>query len=244
MDFAGKRALVLGGTSGIGEGVVRALLDNGARVVCSSRIKRNAPEDAERQGRYHFVGADAVDPLGLAEMVDHAGDRLGGLDLVVHSIGGGCSGSVMEVPRDHWFNAFAVHVHSVLHLTQAVVPLMRKSAGGAILLVASAAAYRSPADAIGYSTVKAAQIQMARCLANDLAKDNIRVNCVSPGFIATPYHGKASQAHLKTIADDRIPLRRFGNVDEVAQLILAVAGNGYVTGQSVVIDGGLNLSWR
>lgn len=97
MDFDGKRALVVGGTSGIGEGVVRALLDKGAHVVCSSRTKRNTPEDAEQRGSYHFLRADARDAVQLAEMVRHAGERLGGLDLVVHSIGGGCSGSVLEV---------------------------------------------------------------------------------------------------------------------------------------------------
>ncbi|MBA3772751.1 MAG: SDR family oxidoreductase [Ramlibacter sp.] len=112
------------------------------------------------------------------------------------------------------------------------------------MVVSSAAAYRAPADAIGYSTVKAAQIQMVRCLANDLAKDRIRVNCISPGFIATPYQDNKSPAFMKNLVENRIPLHKIGEVDEVAHLLLALAANGYVTGQSVVIDGGLNMSYR
>ncbi|MHA7833701.1 MAG: SDR family NAD(P)-dependent oxidoreductase [Algiphilus sp.] len=244
MDFNGKRALVLGGSSGIGESVVRALVDRGAHVICSSRTKRNTPRNAERQGRYYFVRADARDALQVKEVVRQAEELLGGLDLVVHSIGGGCSGSLLELQQDAWLNAFDIHVHSVMYLARAIVPLMCQSGGGAFLLVSSAAAYRAPSDAIGYSTAKAAQIQLARCMANGLAKENIRVNCVSPGFISTPFHETTSATLLENLVNERIPLQRIGQAEEVADLLLAVAANRYLTGQSIVIDGGLNLNWR
>ncbi|MBU0917763.1 MAG: SDR family oxidoreductase [Gammaproteobacteria bacterium] len=244
METQGLRALVLGGTSGIGAAIVQRLLNLDGHVVAASRRPRELEPKVFGQARYRYIAADVSRRDEMAQLVSQTVEELGGLDLVVHSVGGGCSGLAEELDPAAWLAAFDVHVHSGLYMAQQVVPVMRKGGGGSIIFISSAAAYRAPPDAIGYSTVKAAQIQMARCLANDVAKDGIRVNCISPGFVLTPYHDKTSPAFLKNLVENRIPLRRIGTSEEVADLTLAVAANPYVTGQSIIMDGGLNMSYR
>ena len=140
-------------------------------------------------------------------------------------------------------NAFAVHVHSIFHLTRAAAPHMAKQGEGSITLLGSAAGLRGCTGALAYGVVKGALPQFARSLARELADQNIRVNCVSPGIVRTPF-----QAHLtpeqtaNNSIRNRVPLHREGrSLEEVAQLIVSLIENDFITGENFVIDGGLTM---
>jgi len=138
-------------------------------------------------------------------------------------------------------NAFAVHVHSVFHLARAAAPYMARQGAGAIILLGSAAGLRGCLGALAYGVVKGALPQFARSLARELADQNIRVNCVSPGVIRTPFHARLTPEQVANNIQNRIPLHREGRPEDVAQLIVSLIENDFITGETFVIDGGMTM---
>ena len=118
---------------------------------------------------------------------------------------------------------------------------MKKQGEGAIVLLSSVAGIRGCPGAIGYSVVKCALIQFARAMARDLADDNIRVNCVSPGIVRTDFHAGMTQEQEKNSLDNRIPLHRFGSPEQIAEVIALLVENDFITGENYVIDGGMTM---
>ena len=138
-------------------------------------------------------------------------------------------------------NAFAVHVHAVFHLAKAAAPHMAKQGEGAIILLGSAAGLRGCLGALAYGVVKGALPQFARSLARELADQNIRVNCVSPGVIRTPFQAHLTPEQVSENIDKRIPLHREGQPEEVARVIESLIENDFITGENIVIDGGMTM---
>jgi NAD(P)-dependent dehydrogenase (short-subunit alcohol dehydrogenase family) len=138
-------------------------------------------------------------------------------------------------------NAFSVHVHSVYHLCRAAVPHMTKTGEGAVILLGSAAGLRGCLGALAYGVVKGALPQFARALARELADRNIRVNCVSPGIIRTPFQDFLSPEQAANNIENRIPLHREGTPEDVANAILMLVQNEFITGETVVVDGGMSM---
>jgi NAD(P)-dependent dehydrogenase (short-subunit alcohol dehydrogenase family) len=166
---------------------------------------------------------------------------LGRLDVLVHSAGGPVPGSIYAVTDESWMNAFAVHVHSIFHLTRAAAPHMAQRGGGAIILLGSAAGLRGCLGAAAYGVVKGALPQFARVLARELAEQRIRVNCISPGVIRTPFHDALSPEQARNNIENRIPLHKEGKPEDVAELITSVVENDFITGENMVIDGGMTM---
>jgi NAD(P)-dependent dehydrogenase (short-subunit alcohol dehydrogenase family) len=157
----------------------------------------------------------------------------------MHSAGGPCPGSVLDVTPEAWYYAFDLHVHAAYYLCRAVVPILRPKREGAIVLVSSVSALRGCPGILAYATVKGAILEFTRSLARDLADDNIRVNCVAPGIIRTHFHDPMPEDRKQFNIQNRIPLHREGKPEDVAQVVALLATNDYVTGECVVIDGGL-----
>jgi NAD(P)-dependent dehydrogenase (short-subunit alcohol dehydrogenase family) len=157
-----------------------------------------------------FLKADVADPAACRHCVDQVIKKFGCLDVFVHSAGGPVPGRLYDVTDDNWMSAFAVHVHSVFHLTRAAAPYMAKRGAGAIILLGSAAGLRGCLGALAYGVVKGALPQFARSLARELADHNIRVNCISPGVIRTPFHAHLTAEQVANNIQNRIPLHREG----------------------------------
>ena len=137
--------------------------------------------------------------------------------------------------------AFAVHVHAIFHLVRSAAPHMARQGGGAIILLGSAAGLRGCLGALAYGVVKGALPQFARSLARELAGQNIRVNCVSPGVIRTPFQDYLTPEQIENNIRNRIPLRREGQPQDVAKLIVSLIENDFITGENFVIDGGMTM---
>lgn len=241
MNVKGKVCLVTGGSSGIGASTALLLAYRGAHVVSVSRSGVARKPELFSATDIRFFTADVADPAACRGSVDQMVKAFGRLDVLVHAAGGAVPGALGQITEESWMNAFAVHVHSVFHLAQSAVPHMTKQGGGAIVLLASVAGLRGCLGALAYGVAKGALPQFARGLARELADHNIRVNCVSPGIIRTPFQDFLTPEQAENNIQNRIPLHREGMPEDVAQLILSLIENDFITGENFVIDGGMAM---
>jgi len=245
MDLAGKTCLITGGTSGIGAATALAFAAKGASLMLASRsgaISQELTERLRRGGtRFESMQADVADARDCLRCVDETVQRLGRLDVLVNSAGGAVPGSLEQVTEDAWMAAFAVHVHSVFFLARAAAPHMAKAGGGSIILLGSAAGLRGCLGALAYGVVKGALPQFARALARELADRNIRVNCVAPGIVRTPFQDFLTPEQTANNIQNRIPLHREGKPEDVADAIAMLVQNEFITGENLVIDGGMTM---
>jgi NAD(P)-dependent dehydrogenase (short-subunit alcohol dehydrogenase family) len=246
MDLSGKRALVTGGTLGIGAAIARDLAAGGVDVVINARTDDTLARETLQQLAAHgrrcgLVIADMAVGSEAERCVDEAARTLGGLDILVHSAGGPSFGRIEDVLPEQWEYTFAVHVHAAYRLCRRALPVMRQNSEGAIILVSSVAGIRGCPSAIAYGTVKGAIMQFTRMLARDVADDNIRVNCVAPGIIRTRFHDSMTPEQRAHNLENRIPLHREGTAGDVAHAVRLLVTNDFMTGETVVVDGGTSM---
>lgn len=242
-DFhAPTTALITGGTSGMGLETARLLLQTGGRVAITGRdTERLAAALADLDGGDRVLGiaADAADPEALDTTMAEVAERFGRLDLLFANAGVAAFQPANEVTYADFDRIVGINFKGVYFTIQKALPLLAD--GSAIIVNASWTLHRGMAGATLYSATKAAVHSLARTLAAELAPRRIRVNSVSPGYIATPmFHDNvADDAH-----DDirsAIPAGRFGTAEDVAAAVvfLASPAASYINGQDLVIDGGL-----
>jgi len=244
MQLQGKRALVTGGTRGIGAATAIAFAKEGADVAISARNNDDGAQQTKRAiealgHRCEIITADCGIAADCARLVSETVRAFGRLDVLVHAAGGGVPGGLLEVTPEAWNMAFDVHVHAVYYLARAAVPHLREGKEGAIVLISSTAGKLGVLGNIAYQAVKGALPHLTRALARELANDNIRVNCVAPGVIRTKFHEHMSAEQKKLNLEQRIPLHREGTPEQVASVIVMLVTNDYITGDTVTIDGGL-----
>jgi 3-oxoacyl-[acyl-carrier protein] reductase len=246
MNLDGKVALVTGGTRGIGAATALLLAARGADLALVGRHDdheaRQVIGQIEALGRRCvLILADLARPEDAGRAVEETARQLDSADVLVHSAGGAVPGSLLEITPEAWHAAFDVHVHAVFYLCRAAIPAMRQKKEGAVVLVSSVAGIRGVAFAPAYQVVKGALPQFARAMAREFADDNIRVNVVAPGVIRTRFHEKMTPETKKNNLEHRIPLHREGTPEQVAQSIVELISNDYITGETLVIDGGLTM---
>jgi len=247
MDLKGKVCLVTGGTSGIGAATALSLAHKGAHIAIASRnIPEKLPALLCEEIRAHGTEAryfklDAKDNTECRDCVENVVAHFGHIDVLVHSAGGLVTGNLFTVTQESWMEAFAVHIHAILHLVKAAAPHMSQRGEGAVTLIGSAAGLRGCLGALAYGVVKGALPQFARNLARELANARIRVNCVSPGIIRTPFQAILTPEQAANNIENRIPLHREGTPEDVAAIITALIENDFITGENLVIDGGMTM---
>jgi len=246
MRLEGKTALITGGTKGIGAATAVALAGAGADVAINGRHPDESASatraKVESLGRRCLmVAADVGRPDEAIRCVAHTREQLGSVDVLIHSAGGGVPGGLLEVTAEAWHRAFDVHVHAIYYLCRECIPLMKAKKEGAIVLVSSVAGIRGIHTNVAYQVVKGAVPQFTRALAREFAEENIRVNCVAPGIIRTRFHDKMTAEQKQHNLEHRVPLHREGTAEQVAELIVELVANDYITGETVTIDGGLTM---
>lgn len=248
-DLSGRTALVTGSTRGIGKAIARHLALAGARVAVSSRdaarCAETAAELAELAGDSIVTGipCDVSRQGELAELVAETERRLGQIDIAIGSAGANPHyGSLLEVPDEAMQKTLDVNLLANLRLAKLVLPRMRAAGWGRLILNASNTALRGQATLGAYSVAKAGLIQMARSLAQECGPDGVTVNAIAPGLIPTDFsRGIWEDPALKQRMVEATMLRRAGTPDEVGGVcaFLASEAGAYVTGQTIVIDGGM-----
>lgn len=244
MDLSGKVALVTGGTMGLGEAIAIELARRGADVAIAAR-NLGEPAEAVRRAtlalgrRCLAIQADFTREGDCTSVVEQTAKEFGRLDVLVHNAGGPSPGKIDEITAEQWRQTMDLHVNANFYLVKAALSHLRKHGGGCIVTVSSTAGIRGVPGAIAYATAKGAIPQFTRSLARDLADDNIRVNCVAPGVIRTRFHADMSAERKELNLKHRIPLHREGTPEQVADVVALLVTNDYITGETVVIDGGL-----
>jgi NAD(P)-dependent dehydrogenase (short-subunit alcohol dehydrogenase family) len=244
----GIRALVTGGTSGIGAAIVERLAADGARVVFTGRNHERGAAAAERMGST-FVAADATDEASVRGSIDQAVESLGGLDALVCNAGLILDASILDTPLQDWQAMLDVNVTGAYLYSVGCLPALRDAGGGAIVYLASDAGQWGEQVNAAYSVTKAAQIALAQMLSYEAGPHGIRVNAVCPGDIEP---GMASTTRGRVDREDarelwRLPpLRRVGQATEVAGLVAYLIGpdSSFVNGAAITIDGGMRAAYR
>ncbi len=217
--FEGRRAVVTGGVSGIGATVAARLAREGARVaIWDFNAAALAASDAAHIERLDLADADAV-----ARAATSTAAALGGIDILIASAGiAGPNAALWEYPVDEWKRVIDVNLNGVFYCNRAVVPHMQSGGYGRIVNIASIAGKEGNPNASAYSTSKAGVIGLTKSLGKELAKTEIRVNCVTPAAVRTPIFDQISQAHIDFMLQ-KIPIGRFGTTDEIAALVCWLA---------------------
>jgi 2-dehydro-3-deoxy-L-rhamnonate dehydrogenase (NAD+) len=237
LDFANRRAVVTGGAAGIGLAVASRLAGSGASVSLWDRDERALASAQEAiGGTTHVVALDVADSRAVERAAAATEAALGGIDVLVCSAGvTGPNTTTWEYPVDAWRHVFDVNVHGLFYCNRSIVPIMRKSGYGRIVNIASVAGKEGNPNAPAYSASKAAVIGLTKSLGKELAKTNIRVNCVTPAAVRTAIFDQMSQQHIDFMLS-KIPLGRFGTVDEVAALVCWLASEECSFATAAVFD--------
>jgi 3-oxoacyl-[acyl-carrier protein] reductase len=241
-DLAGRIALVTGASRGIGRAIAIALAEAGADVAVNYRER--ATEALEVVETIHATGrraiavpADVSRSDAVSEMVRAVEHGLGLIDILINNAGIAIFHDIDALTEEDFDQTIAVNLKSAFLCIQAVVPHMRERGWGRIVNISSGAARGAGGIGPHYNASKAGMEGLARGYAARLVKHGITVNSVAPSLIATDM----VQAGL-TSALSRIPVGRFGTVEEVARVVLMLMGNGYMTGQTVALNGGMSFN--
>jgi ketoreductase RED2 len=241
-EFAGQTVLITGSSSGIGATTARRFADLGATVVVNSSTSVEAGQAvADALPGASYVQADVADTEQATRLIDQVVDRHGRLDVLVNNAGTTAvisHGDLEAASPDVWRRIFEVNVIGTWQVTVAAVDHLRSSGRGQIINVSSIAGERPTGSSIPYACSKAAVSHMTRLLANTLGPD-IRVNAVAPGLVDTPW--TQDWEFVRQFVTAQAPLQRTATPDDVAEVILGLARSTYVTGEVVVVDGGLTL---
>jgi NAD(P)-dependent dehydrogenase (short-subunit alcohol dehydrogenase family) len=248
-SLTGKCALVTGGASGIGRATALLFAREGAAVSVVDLDKASGQAVAQtivdEGGRAIFVHCDVSQAADCQRAVQETVDRLGGLDILFNNAGIIRRATVIDTTEEEWDRVMAVNVKSIFLLSKYAVPVMEKAGGGVIINTASGWGLVGGANAVSYCASKGAVVNMTRAMALDHGAQNIRVNCICPGDTDTGMLrnearqiGVSEEAFLAEAADR--PLGRIGRPEESAQAALYLASDvsSFVTGATLVVDGG------
>lgn len=257
MDFQHKVAIITGGGQGIGRAVAVALAREGAAVVVVDEdgpvAQVLADGVAAWGGQALAMSADVANEADVARVAAETVATFGGIDILINSANYQASGSVESTPLDLWNRVIGVNLTGVYLMSRAVLPELRRHGGGTIVNVAALQGLLAEPNWAAYTASKGGVIALSRSMALDYAAEGIRVNCVCPGMIDTPLL-RATALHERRIHPEELlrtwaarqPIGRLGTPEEVAELVLFLAGprSSFMTGSVYTADGGLGAGFR
>jgi NAD(P)-dependent dehydrogenase (short-subunit alcohol dehydrogenase family) len=242
-SLAGKVAVVTGAAQGIGNAIAKGLAAEGARIVVADL---NRAEEAAQEFEAGIgLAVDVADEAQVERMAQEVVERCGSIDILVNNAGLYASLQMRpftEIPVDEWRQVMEVNVLSMFLTTRAVVPRMREQGGGRIVNISSGTPFRGVPFLLHYVTSKGAIVALTRALAKELGRDDVLVNCVAPGFTMSAgvrEHPEVIEA-LREVSVSSRTLQRDQEPEDVVGAVVFLCGPGatFVTGQTIVIDGG------
>ncbi|HLO27987.1 MAG TPA: SDR family NAD(P)-dependent oxidoreductase [Anaerolineales bacterium] len=237
-DITGKIALVTGGDRGIGRGIAIALAQAGADVVVNyhTNVDKAHQVHTEIEGlkrRSLTIQADITKTSAITAMVQKVEKEMGAIEILVNNAGVNIPQSWEEVDEASWDKVVDTNLRAAFFVTQAVLPGMRARGWGRIIFISSVAAQIGGFSGPHYAASKAGMFGLAHYFASTLAKQGITANTIAPALIETDM-----LAQLPAARPDALPVGRFGKIEEVGEVAVMLARNGYITGQTINVDGG------
>ncbi len=245
IDLVDRRALVTGGSRGIGAACVRVFAGAGAEVAFSFRERSDragelTAELQENGSAVHAIRADMGSGAGCEGLVDEAVSALGGLDILVHNAGIWTGARIDEMPEEIWRETMEINLDSAYFLTRAAVGHLRKRSMGRIIYITSTAAQRGEAEHGHYAASKGAIQSLTKSLGVELARDHITVNSVAPGWVLTDMVTGALSSEEITVVEQGIPRGRMASPEDIAWPVAFLASDGaaHITGEILNVNGG------
>ena len=242
--FSGKVALVTGGTSGIGKTTAIEFARAGAKVVLTGRREKEGAqvvaEIKKLGGEAAFVRADVSKDADVKRMVDFTVDKFGRLDIAFNNAGVEWKGTLDQATEAEYRRIFDINVWGVLNSMRHEIPVMLKNGGGAIVNTSSVAGHVGLAQVSVYIASKHAVEGLTKSVALEFAKQNIRINAIAPGVIATEMWDRFAGEEMRNQVASIIPVARIGASEEIAAAVLYLCSDNakFTTGTSLVVDGG------
>ncbi len=230
-----KRALVTGGSKGIGSAIVKEFVEREYEVFYFSRTP-----SAEAIPHSHHIAVDMSDPASIDEALKSFSSMSDSVDVLVNNAGITKDGLLMRMSGDAWDQVMNVNVRSIYQVTQYISRLMMKKRKGSIVSISSIVGITGNGGQANYAASKAAIIGFTKSIAKELSARNIRANVVAPGFINTQM-SDAIPEEAKEKFMEQIPMKRIGNVEEISKVVAFLASDdaSYITGQVITVDGGM-----
>ncbi len=242
-DLTGRKALVTGATGGIGEAIARALHGAGATVVISgTRTEKLDALAGDLGERAIAAPCDLSDRAAVKALAKTAVEQAGGMDILVNNAGLTRDGLAMRMKEEDWDKVLEVNLTAGFLLSQAMLRTMMKQRHGRIISITSIVGAAGNPGQANYAASKAGVTGMSKSLAQEVATRGITVNCVAPGFIATAMTDALDDRQRETLLSG-IPMGRMGSPDDIAAAVLYLASDeaGYVTGQTLHVNGGMAM---
>lgn len=261
MDFAikGKRALVCAASRGLGFAIAKALAEEGVDLIVSARDEEKLKQAADAlsklsQGKVNYIAGDLAVDADLKKLIEFTEKTLGGLDILIHNVGGPKSQAAQATTTADWQEAFDKLFLPIVQLNQAFLPGMKERKWGRIVTVTSLSVIEPIANLALSNGIRSAVTAMLKTLSDEVAADGVTVNCLAPGLIQTARTEELMESRRKTTGQSKedymvdyvasIPARRLGDADEfgaVAAFLVSQQAQ-YVTGQTICVDGGKRRS--
>jgi 3-oxoacyl-[acyl-carrier protein] reductase len=241
IDFTNKTVLVTGGTRGIGASIVRHFENLNAEVIATGANKDQLHKSINRRVKYHYL--DLKNEKSISDFIEYI-SQLKKIDVLINNAGMNKIDPIEKIKDEDWHNIYNINLYGPFVLTREISKIMKKNKYGRIVNIASIFGVISREKRAAYSSTKSGLIGLTKATAHDLAKDNILVNSISPGFINTELTKNIlGEKSMKEISSS-IPLKRLGDPDEIAKLVLFLTSdqNTYITGENIIIDGGYTIA--